>query len=141
MSATIEIGQIEAIFRYPVKSMRGEPLDAATMGWHGLDGDRRLALHRLDDHGGMPFLTASRLPDLVLFTPRRPDGANGDALPTHVLTPEGEEMPIFGEALAAEIGRRHGSPVEMIHMRNGIFDDGLISVITSHTAGEVCRLA
>ena len=23
----------EAIFRYPVNSMRGEPLDAATLGW------------------------------------------------------------------------------------------------------------
>ena len=39
----IEIGQIEAIFRYPVKSMRGEPLTAASLGWHGVDGDRRLA--------------------------------------------------------------------------------------------------
>jgi uncharacterized protein YcbX len=28
----IEIGEIEAIFRYPVKSMRGEPLAAATLG-------------------------------------------------------------------------------------------------------------
>jgi len=28
----IEIGQIEAIFRYPVKSMRGESLHAATLG-------------------------------------------------------------------------------------------------------------
>jgi hypothetical protein len=33
----IEIGQIEAVFRYPVKSMRGEPLDGATLGWPGLD--------------------------------------------------------------------------------------------------------
>jgi MOSC N-terminal beta barrel domain len=36
----IEIGTIEAIFRYPVKSMRGESLDAAALGWHGLEGDR-----------------------------------------------------------------------------------------------------
>ena len=31
----IEIGQVEAIFRYPVKSMAGERLEAAEMGWHG----------------------------------------------------------------------------------------------------------
>ena len=37
----LEIGTIEAIFRYPVKSMRGEAVDAATSGWHGIDGDRR----------------------------------------------------------------------------------------------------
>src|SRR5664279_6322588 len=42
----IEIGQIAALYRYPVKSMRGEALDTATMGWHGLDGDRRLAFRR-----------------------------------------------------------------------------------------------
>jgi hypothetical protein len=36
---------------------------------------------------------------------RREDG-NDEALPTHVRTPEGEEMPLFGEALAAEVGRR-----------------------------------
>ncbi len=43
----IEIGQVEAIFRYPVKSMRGEPLEAANLGWHGLEGDRRLAFRRI----------------------------------------------------------------------------------------------
>ena len=46
---TTEIGQIEAIFRYPVKSMAGERLDVADMGWHGIDGDRRLALRRTQE--------------------------------------------------------------------------------------------
>jgi uncharacterized protein len=138
---TIKIGQIEAIFRYPVKSMRGERLDTARLGWHGLDGDRRLAFRRLDQHSGFPWLTASKLPELILFTPRRPEEGNGGALPTHVLTPEGEEMPLFGEALAKEIGRRCGAPVELMHLRDGIFDDASISVITSDTVREVCRLA
>lgn len=30
----MKIGQIEALFRYPVKSMRGEALEAAELGWH-----------------------------------------------------------------------------------------------------------
>jgi uncharacterized protein YcbX len=38
----MEIGQVEAIYRYPVKSMGGERLEVATLGWHGLEGDRRL---------------------------------------------------------------------------------------------------
>lgn len=137
----IEIGQIEAIFRYPVKSMRGEPLDAAALGWHGLDGDRRLAFRRLDERGGFPWLSASKLPDLVHFTPQRPEGGNGEALPTHVRTPEGEVMPVFGDALAAEVGRRYGAPVEMMQLKHGIFDEGSISVITSDTVREICRLA
>jgi uncharacterized protein YcbX len=137
----IEIGQIEAIFRYPVKSMRGESLAAATLGWHGLDGDRRLAFRRLDAQSDFPWLTASKLPELILFTPHRPRAGDGEGLPTHVLTPDGEEMPIFEEALAAEIARRYGHPVEMMQMRHGIFDDASISVITSDTVDEICRRA
>src|SRR5438046_411852 len=102
----IEIGQIEAMFRYPVKSMGGEALHAASLGWHGLEGDRRLAFRRLDERGGFPWLTAGRLPDLVRFTPRRRDDGNGELLPTHVLTPDGEVLPLLGEALAAEVARR-----------------------------------
>ncbi|MGH7938902.1 MAG: MOSC domain-containing protein [Bryobacteraceae bacterium] len=136
---TIEIGQVEAIFRYPVKSMAGEQVDAARLGWHGIDGDRRLALRRTQDQGGFPFLTASKLPDLLLFTPHRHgDGTEGD-LPTHVLTPEGEEMAIFGEELAAEIERRHGSPVQIMHLRSGIFDQAPISIITPDTVREIAR--
>lgn len=140
-SAPITIGQIEAIFRYPVKSMRGETLDTATLGWHGLEGDRRLAFRRLGERGGFPWLTATRLPELILFTPQRREGDDGEGLPTHVVTPEGDEMPLFGESLAADVGRRHGTPVEMMQLRHGIFDDASISVITSDTVREVCRLA
>src|SRR5438309_7752281 len=137
----IEIGQIEAIFRYPVISMRGEPLDAATLGWHGLDGDRRLAFRRLDERGRCPWLFATRLPELILFTPLRREDGNGGTLPTHVRTPEGAELPLFGEALAAEVGRRYGAPVQMMQLRQGIFDEASISVITSDTAREIGRLA
>ncbi len=137
----VEIGQIEAIFRYPVKSMRGETLDAATLGWHGLDGDRRLAFRRLAERGGFPWLNASKLPDLILFTPQRREDANGEALPTHVVTPDGEAMPLFGDALAAEVGRRYGAPVQMMQLKHGIFDDASISVITSATVHEVGRVS
>jgi uncharacterized protein YcbX len=137
----IEIGHVEAIFRYPVKSMCGEPLDAADLGWHGLDGDRRLAFRRIDDRGGFPWLSATKLPDLLLFAPhRREAGVPGD-LPTHVRTPDGEEMPVFGEDLAAEVGRRCGTPVQMMQLKHGIFDEASISVIASDTVREIGRLA
>ncbi len=139
----IEIGQVEAIFRYPVKSMGGERLEDAELGWHGLEGDRRLAFRRMDDRSGMPWLTASKLPDLVRFTPLRlADNAKGDLLlPTHICTPEGEEMPVFGEDLAREVGRRYGAPVQMMQLRHGIFDEASISVIASDTVQEIGRLA
>jgi uncharacterized protein YcbX len=137
----IVIGQIEAIFRYPVKSMRGQQLDAVTLGWHGLDGDRRFAFRRINDRSEFPWLSASKLPDLISYTPLRLDDPNADALPTHVRTPEGEELPLFSETLAAEIARRCGAPVQMMQLKHGIFDEASISVISSTTVGEICRLA
>jgi uncharacterized protein YcbX len=121
--------------------MAGERLGVANLGWHGLDGDRRLAFRRIDDRSGFPWLSASQLPDLLLFAPhRREDGARGD-LPTHIRTPDGEAMPVFGENLATEVGRRYGAPVQMMQLDHGIFDDASISVIASDTMREIGRLA
>jgi len=136
--------------------MRGERLEVAQLGWYGIEGDRRLAFRRINDCSGMPWLTASKLPDLVLFAPqRREDGAlrphallpqtlppqNHEDLPTHIRTPDGEEMPVLGEELAAEVGRRYGAPVQMMQLKHGIFDDASISVIASDTVREIARLA
>ena len=141
-----KIGHVEAMCRYPVKSMAGERLENANLGWHGLDGDRRMAFRRMGDYGGFPWLTAGKLPDLVLFAPqRREDSAllpqNEENLPTHIRTPDGEELAIFGEELAAEVGRRYGAPVQMIQLKQGIFDEANISVIASDTVREIARLA
>jgi len=144
----IEIGAVEAIFRYPVKSMGGERLEVTNLGWYGLEGDRRLAFRQMGNRSGMPWLTASKLPDLLRFAPqRREDGGRQDGdlgdlyLPTHIRTPDGKEMPVFGEDLATEVGRRYGAPVEMMQLRHGIFDETSISVIASDTVREIGRLA
>jgi uncharacterized protein YcbX len=137
----MKVGEVEALFRYPVKSMRGEFLEVADLGWHGIDGDRRLAFRRADDRGGFPWLTATTLPELILFAPQRRGPAIRGNLPTHVCTPEGEELAVFGQELATEVGRRHGSPVEMMHLDRGIFDEASVSVITSATVGEIGSLA
>ena len=136
-----EIGRVEALFRYPVKSMGGEPLEVAHLDWHGLDGDRRLAFRRVDDRSGFPWLTASRLPTLLQFAPLRHEDAAPGELPTHVRTPIGEEMPVFGEDLAMEVERRSGLAVQMMQLRHGIFDAASISVIASDTVLEIGRLA
>jgi uncharacterized protein YcbX len=117
--------------------MGGEYLEEAELGWHGLDGDRRLAFRRIDDRSGFPWLTATKLPELILFAPvRRAAGS----LPTDVRTPDGEELALFGQELAAEVGRRHGSPVQMTHLNRGIFDEASVSVITAATVGEIAEL-
>lgn len=50
-------------------------------------------------------------------------------------------MPVFGEHLATEIERRHGAPVQMMHLEHGIFDEARISMIASDTVREIGRLA
>ena len=134
----IEIGTVEKLYRYPVKSMRGEARESATLGWHGVEGDRRFALRKIEDHSGFPWLTASRFAELLLYTPRN---ASEDGTITHVQTPDGHELPLFAPELAADVASRHGTPVEMLHMRHGIFDDAAVSVIALETIAEIARLA
>ncbi|MBX9929611.1 MAG: MOSC domain-containing protein [Gemmatimonadaceae bacterium] len=135
------IGEVAALYRYPVKSMAGESLEVADLGWHGVLGDRRMALRRVGDRGGFPWLTASKLPELICYTPLREAGAALDALPTHVRTPDGRSLDAFGEALVSEIGMRHGTGVEMTHLNRGVFDEASISMIATASIAEASRLA
>jgi len=50
-------------------------------------------------------------------------------------------MPVFGEDLATEVGRRYGAPVQMMELNHGIFDEASISVIAFDTMREIGRLA
>ena len=50
-------------------------------------------------------------------------------------------MCVFGDELAAEVGRRYGAPVEIMHLKHGIFDDASVSVIASDTVCEIGRLS
>jgi len=48
----IEIGHVEAIFRYPVKSMGGERLEAAELGWHGREDGAQGDLQQRESDDG-----------------------------------------------------------------------------------------
>ncbi len=137
----IELGRLSALFRYPVKSMAGQRLESAQLGWHGVEGDRRFAFRRLADRGAFPWLTASRLPELLRYQPvGREDGA-GEPLPTHVRTPDGREYPLADEALREEIATRHRADVELMQFKHGIFDDATVSVIATGTVQGIAREA
>ncbi|HYU97469.1 MAG TPA: MOSC domain-containing protein [Pyrinomonadaceae bacterium] len=138
----MELGRISAIFRYPVKSMAGESLEVARLGWHGIEGDRRLAFRRLADRSEFPWLTASKLPQLLLYKPLRLDSnanSNGEVRPTHVRTPDGKEYELRSDELREEISNRYGSDVELMNLKSGIFDEACISVISLGTVRSVAR--
>jgi uncharacterized protein YcbX len=133
----MEVGRISAIFRYPVKSMAGELLEAAKLNWHGIEGDRRLAFRRPSDKSEFPWLAASKLPQLLLYKPFRIDST--ELLPTHVRTPDGKEYELRSDELRKELSSRYGSDVELMNLKHGIFDEACISVITLGTVHCVER--
>ncbi len=133
----IHLGHVHQIVRYPVKSMAGIAADSAFLGWHGLLGDRRFAFRRLNDKSGFPWLSASRLPELLLYQPLGLD-ENTEA-PTHVRTPEGVELAIGSADLQNSVADKFGSAVELMRFKHGIFDDASVSVINLATISAIGR--
>jgi uncharacterized protein len=128
-----KIGILRAIYRYPVKSMAGELLISAALGWHGIDGDRRFALVRKAGSGGYPWLIASKLPALVTYKAYYHSSGGSSSKDVTVTTPSGTSLTLDRPELHAEITEQFGSPVEPVRLENGIFDDAPISLITTAT--------
>jgi uncharacterized protein YcbX len=128
----MQIGRVSELVRYPVKSMAGVPTDSATLGWHGLEGDRRFAFRRIGEESAFPWLSAGRLPRLVTYQP------DGDGF---VRTPSGARLELRSAELQNEIAGQLGKPVELMQLRHGIFDDAPLSVIALATIAGIGREA
>jgi uncharacterized protein YcbX len=136
---TIHLGHIHQLVRYPVKSMAGVATDSAFLGWHGLQGDRRFAFRRLDDKSGFPWLTASRLPELLLYQPIGLAENSEEPTPTHVRTPEGIDLALRSAELQNSVADKFGSAVELMKLKHGIFDEASVSVINLATISAIGR--
>lgn len=124
-----QVGVVKNLYRYPVKSMAGEVLETVTLGWHGVEGDRRFAFRRVQEKGGFPWLNANRLPKLLCYQPiLTPEGA-----PTHVRTPAGRELPLASEELRAELSAAYKAEVELSQLERGTFDEAPLSLLTTET--------
>lgn len=64
------IGTVETLWRYPVKSMSGEELTEAFMGFSGFYGDRCHAFMNSAAGRACPYLTATTQPQLLRYRPR-----------------------------------------------------------------------
>ena len=64
------VGQIESLWRYPVKSMRGEVLAEAFVGFSGVYGDRLFAFRSSAQPTGFPYLTGREQREMLLYSPR-----------------------------------------------------------------------
>ncbi len=143
------VGTVESLWRYPVKSMRGEELENAFVGFSGIYGDRVLALKSSSSPKGFPFLTAREQKEMLLYKPRfrhpakaaRPTNlteadkiapgvtpvyADSTELVLDIETPSGEVLTIDDPALAEMLTKSIG-------------DAGALTVAWSDRAMTDCR--
>ena len=105
------LGRIASLWRYPVKSMQGEALNAGHLGERGILGDRALALLDVET-GKVASAKSPRMwPDLLDFhaTFVDPPRADEPLPPVRITLPNGEQVrsddPIAEKLLSEATGR------------------------------------
>jgi uncharacterized protein YcbX len=132
-----EVGRVEALWRYPVKSMAEDALPDVDVSWHGLAGDRRWAFVRDGiPSSGFPWLTIRERADMRHFRPRFADPSRPDSARTVIRTPAGEDLGVTDPALASALG----SGVRVIKQNRGVFDVMPLSLITTQTVAGIGSL-
>lgn len=134
---TMRLGRVAQIWRYPVKSMRGEALSQASVGWHGLEGDRRAAFVRAADRSRFPWLTGRELPELLLHEARYVEPADPRRSGIRVRAPDGAEFALESDELRGRLAEAAGEPLHLIQIGRGAFDSMPISIMTAGTAASL----
>jgi uncharacterized protein len=128
------IGTVESLWRYPVKSMRGQELNEMFAGYAGVYGDRLFAFTSSASPKGFPYFTGREQRQMLRYQPRfrhpdkaarpvnlteaesmppgaNPVSANPAELMVDVETPDGETLAIDNPAvidmLRADIDDKH----------------------------------
>jgi hypothetical protein len=141
------VGKVESLWRYPVKSMRGEELDEAFAGYPGVYGDRVFAFKSSASPTGFPYFTAREQRRLLQYRPRfrYPDKA---ARPVNLT--EAESMgagPLSADIseLMVDIETPNGKtlaiddPVLIEMLRSEIDTKHQLTLMRSHRAMTDCR--
>jgi MOSC domain-containing protein len=154
------IGKVDSLWRYPVKSMRGEELHEAFAGYSGIYGDRLFAFRSSASHKGFPYLTAREQRRLLQYRPRfrypekaaRPinliEAESKDANPLSadladlvidVETPDGQKLaiddPALIEALRADIDQKH--QVTLMQSQRAMTDCRPVSIFSLQSARQL----
>lgn len=131
MTESYPCGVVSGLYRYPVKSMRGESLEQANLYWHGLDGDRRYAFVRQGVDSGFPWLTGREVAQLLRYTPRflRADAPHES--PIVVTTPGGRVLPLEAPELAEELAEAYRQPFFLFKLGRGAYDSQVLSLMSN----------
>lgn len=136
------IGRIAALFRYAVKSMRGEALDELELDGTGAVGDRRYAFVRDDGPADFPYLTGRQIPDLLGYEPYFciPEDPRNSAV--RVRTPDGRDLAVESAELREHLERAYGRQVKLLRTSDEPYVDAApVSLISTTTVATLAALA
>ena len=105
------IGTVAELWRYPVKSMRGDHLQTAAFDSAGMVGDRRYAVVSTAAPVGKPLVTSRERTRLLLYQPRL------DPTPV-VITPEGRSLPLPSDDLIAHLQQHLADPAASLELEH-----------------------
>lgn len=137
MSNGRPIGRVVAIYRHPVKSMRGEEVEQARLYWHGLEGDRRYGFVQAGDLSRFPWFTGREHPPLLRYSPAFEDPAQPATSPVRVTCPDGEQLAIEDPALRERLERESGMKISLLHLGRSAVDSMALSLISTATLRSI----
>jgi uncharacterized protein YcbX len=143
------IGKVESLWRYPVKSMRGEELQEAFVGFAGVYGDRVYAFQSAAAAKGFPYFTGREQESMLLYRPsfRYPECtakpgnlAEAEAMGSGV-TAVYADISKFVVDVETPAGERFAvdDPRLTIKLREGIDSKHQLTLLRSHRAMTDCR--
>jgi len=156
------VGTVESLWRYPVKSMRGERLESAFAGFSGIYGDRIYAFRDAGAPAGFPYLTGREREQMLLFQPRfrnaerstKPENQDeAEALPPGVTpvyadpadlmvdveTPDGASLSIDDPALIHLLseGLRERHQLRLTRSQRSLTDCRPVSLFSTQTVQDL----
>jgi uncharacterized protein YcbX len=132
------VAVIRQLGRYPVKSMRGESLAAATLSLQGVLADRRYAFVQTASRSSFPWLTARELPELLCYRTCAEE-ATPQEFEVTVTAPGGEKFPIKSHALRQALEARSGRELFLLHDYRGTYDVAPVSLISRQTIARIAE--
>ena len=143
------LGKVESLWRYPVKSMRGEELPQAFIGFAGVYGDRLYAIRSSASIKGFPYLTGREKASMLQYRARF-ENPEAMAQPANLM--EASELgsgvtPIYadetGRLVQVETTEGFVYPINdpdlLDELYNGIDPKHELSLIRSERALTDCR--
>jgi uncharacterized protein YcbX len=131
------LATVAALWRYPVKGLAGEPLDAAPLKWAGVAGDRRWAFLFDGDTSRFPWFTSRRHSPLLRWTARLADPEDPEHSAIAVTAPDGTMRDIADPELRAALGDAAGRPLRLIRSGRGLFDAFPLSLLGTGTVRAI----